>query len=65
MLVEITTDSGEVALAAGSPIKMAGVRDGTDTPLPSLGEHTNEILASELRMPLEEIEELRKEGAIS
>ena len=65
MLVEITTDSGEVALAAGNPIKMAGVRDGTDTPLPSLGEHTNEILASELRMPLEEIEELRKEGAIS
>ncbi len=64
MLVEITTDSGEAALAAGNPIKMAGVRDGTDTPLPSLGEHTNEILASELRMPLEEIEELRKEGVI-
>ncbi len=64
MLVEITTDSGEAALAAGNPIKMAGVRDRTDTPLPSLGEHTNEILASELRMPLEEIEELRKEGVI-
>ena len=64
MLVEIATDSGEAALAAGNPIKMAGVRDGTDTPLPSLGEHTNEILASELRMPLEEIEELRKEGVI-
>ncbi len=64
MLVEIATDSGEAALAAGNPIKMAGVRDGTDTPLPSLGEHTNEILASELRMPLEEIEELRREGVI-
>ena len=64
MLVEIATDSGEAALAAGNPIKMAGVREGTDTPLPSLGEHTNEILASELRMPLDEIEGLRKEGVI-
>ncbi|MED5230538.1 MAG: CaiB/BaiF CoA-transferase family protein [Actinomycetota bacterium] len=64
MLVEIATDSGEAALAAGNPIKMAGVREGTDTPPPSLGEHTNEILASELRMPLDEIEGLRKEGVI-
>ena len=64
MLVEIATDSGEAALAAGNPIKMAGVREGTDTPPPSLGEHTNEILVSQLRMPLDEIEGLRKEGVI-
>ena len=49
---------------AGNPIKMAGVQDGADTPPPSLGENTNDILASELRMPLDEIEELRKGGVI-
>ena len=64
MLVEIPTQTGVAALAAGNPIKMAGVQDGADTPPPSLGENTNDILASELRMPLDEIEELRKSGVI-
>ena len=64
MLVEIPTQTGDAALAAGNPIKMAGVQDGADTPPPSLGENTNDILASELRMPLDEIEELRKSGVI-
>ncbi|MBF81980.1 MAG: CoA transferase [Actinobacteria bacterium] len=64
MLVEIPIQTGGAALAAGNPIKMVGVQDGADTPPPSLGENTNDILASELQMPLDEIEELRKSGVI-
>ena len=64
MLVEIPTQSGNAALAAGNPIKMVGVKDGADVPPPSLGEHTNEILVSELKMPLDEIENLREKGVI-
>ena len=64
MLVEIPTQTGDSALAAGNPLKMSGVQDGADTPPPSLGENTNDILTSELQMHLDEIEELRNSGII-
>ncbi|MAV21167.1 MAG: CoA transferase [Acidimicrobiaceae bacterium] len=64
MLVEIPTQTGDSALAAGNPLKISGVQDGADTPPPSLGENTNDILTSELQMHLDEIEELRNSGII-
>ena len=58
------TNDGDPALAAGNPIKIAGVQDGADTPLPSLGENTNDVLSSELQMSSNEIDELRNKGVI-
>ena len=64
MLVEIPTASGDPALAAGNPIKIAGVVDGADAPPPSLGEHTKRFLTTELDMPLKEIKDLQEKGII-
>ena len=58
------TKDGDPALAAGNPIKIAGVQDGADTPPPSLGENTNDVLSSELQMSSNEIDELRNKGVI-
>jgi len=64
MLVEIPTESGDPVLAAGNPIKIAGVEDGVDAPPPALGEHTNHILSTEIHMSLKEIKELQDKGVI-
>ena len=64
MLVQMPTQDGDPALAAGNPIKIAGVQDGADTPPPSLGENTNDVLSSELQMSSNEIDELRNKGVI-
>ena len=64
MQVEIPTQNGEMVLAAGNPIKMSGLEDGTDAPPPTLGQHTSEVLSSELSMSATEIAELRDSGVI-
>ena len=64
MLVEVPTQDSTPALAAGNPIKMAGVEDEVVTPPPSLGEHTNQILSTELDMTESQIVALREKGII-
>jgi len=64
MLVEVPTQDSTPALAAGNPIKMAGVEDEAVTPPPSLGEHTNQILSTELDMTESQIVALREKGII-
>jgi len=49
---------------AGSPHKMSKTPGSVRTPAPKLGEHTNEILKSELNLSNEEIQTLLKENII-
>jgi crotonobetainyl-CoA:carnitine CoA-transferase CaiB-like acyl-CoA transferase len=49
----------------GNPIKISGVDEGTPLPPPLLGQHTEEVLRVKLGIDSEDIESLRKEGAIA
>ena len=55
--------TGEVAVP-GVPIKLSETPGSVDTPAPSLGEHTTEVLTGLLGMPPEEVETLRRDGVI-
>ena len=48
----------------GVPIKLSDTPGHVDTPAPSLGEHTTEILTDVLKMSSDEVEQLRQEGII-
>ena len=50
-------------LSMGSPVRMDGDRADADLPPPSLGEHTDEILA-QLQLGAGEAERLRSAGVI-
>lgn len=62
-LTEVTTESGSVALP-NSPIRYQGSSLRTLTPSPSLGEHTDEVLAEICGLDTASIEEFRKSGVI-
>jgi CoA:oxalate CoA-transferase len=65
MLVEIEqTGMGSLKIA-GSPFHLSETPGRVYHGAPSLGEHTEEILTSVLRMPRPEILSLRKEGVIN
>ena len=67
---ELELDTGLVAEGAdgvrmiGSPIWIGGSRPAPGSPAPSLGEHTDEVLA-ELGFGEPEIHTLRREGVVS
>ncbi len=65
MLVEILTQNDEIVLAAGNPIKMSDLDDDIDTPPPTLGQHTSDVLSAELSMSNSEITELQESGVIT
>jgi CoA:oxalate CoA-transferase len=48
----------------GNPIKISGVDEATHLPPPLLGQHTEEVLRTRLKLDSESIESLKKEGAI-
>ena len=48
----------------GLPIKLSETPGDVDSPAPSLGEHTTEVLTDVLKMQSEEVERLRQEGII-
>ena len=48
----------------GVPIKLSETPARVDSPAPSLGEHTLEVLTGVLKMPPDEVERLRQEGVI-
>jgi crotonobetainyl-CoA:carnitine CoA-transferase CaiB-like acyl-CoA transferase len=69
MLVETPrTDDpeGELGpiLVPGNPVKMSKVAEGPETRVPWLGEHTTEVLATELGMGDDDLAKLRAEGVI-
>jgi len=64
MIVEYDhPEVGKVRLP-GNPIKMSGISDTISNPAPRLGEHTDAILSQLLSLSVEEIERLRRDGAI-
>jgi formyl-CoA transferase len=67
MLVELerTDDVAEPVLSPGNPVKMSKVADGPDTRVPWLGEHTQEILRSDLGMSDDEVKAVRDRGVIA
>ena len=55
---------GKVKLP-GNPIKLGGMTEVISKPAPLLGEHTEELLKSLLKLSPGEVDELREAGAIS
>jgi crotonobetainyl-CoA:carnitine CoA-transferase CaiB-like acyl-CoA transferase len=66
MLVEHPRSDGvpQPVLIPGLPVKLADVAEGPESRVPWLGEHTDEVLASELGLRADELSALRSEGAI-
>lgn len=66
MIVEMprTDDIPTPVATPGNPVKLSKMTEGPDTRVPWLGEHTDEILTSELGLGDEELSEMRTEGII-
>ncbi len=66
MLVEVPRPDGvdEPVLVPGNPVKMSKVAEGPETRVPWLGEHTGEVLATELGLDADELDKLRADGVI-
>lgn len=64
MLMEIPNPGGDPVLTAGNPVKMTGMAEGPDTPPPTLGQHTDDVLTTELGLSATELADLRESGAI-
>lgn len=67
MLVEVprTDDVEEPYLVPGNPVKLSKVAEGPETRVPWIGEHTDEILRTELGLSDAEIDRLRADGVIT
>jgi formyl-CoA transferase len=66
MLVEVPRTDGidEPILVPGNPVKMSAVAEGPETRVPWLGEHTDDVLATELGLGGADVAELRAGGVI-
>ncbi len=64
MLVEMPNEGGDPVLVPGNPIKMSRTPEGPETRIPWLGEHTDEVLGSELGIDAAELADLRARGVI-
>lgn len=66
MIVEMprTDDIPTPVATPGNPVKLSKMTEGPDTRVPWLGEHTDEVLTSELELKEDELAELREEGII-
>jgi len=67
MLVEVPRADGvdEPVLVPGNPVKMSKVAEGPETRVPWLGEHTGDVLAAELGLDADALDELRADGVIA
>ena len=64
MITRITHQiTGEVEVP-GVPIKLSETPGSVDTPAPSLGEHTTDVLTGLLKMHPDEVEKLKQDGII-
>src|SRR5262249_868767 len=60
-----TDGAGGDILLPGNPVKMSNVAEGPETRVPWLGEHTAEVLRSELGLDDAQLADLRGSGVIS
>ena len=67
MLVEMPRTDGvaEPVLVPGNPVKLTDVAEGPETRVPWLGEHTDEVLAAELGLTDDDLDQLRADGVIA
>ncbi len=67
MLVEMPRPDGidEPVLIPGNPVKLSEVAEGPETRVPWVGEHTRDVLTTELGLSGQELDTLRDEGVIS
>lgn len=67
MLVEVPRTDGvaEPVLVPGNPVKLSNVAEGPETRVPWLGEHTDEVLGTELGLSADELSQLRADGVIA
>jgi crotonobetainyl-CoA:carnitine CoA-transferase CaiB-like acyl-CoA transferase len=67
MLVEIPRADGveQPALTPGNPVKLTKVAEGPETPPPTLGEHTEDVLRTELGLDADAVAALRADGVIA
>ncbi len=67
MLVELPRTDGveQPVLIPGNPVKLSGVAEGPETRVPWLGEHTTDVLATELGLSAAEIDGLRAAGVVA
>ena len=64
MITRVAHDiTGEVEVP-GVPIKLSETPGNVDAPAPSLGEHTTKVLTDLLKMSVDEVEQLRRDGVI-
>ena len=67
MLVEMPRTDGvdEPVLIPGNPVKLTNVTEGPETRVPWLGEHTDDVLATELGLTPDDLAKLRADGIIA
>jgi formyl-CoA transferase len=67
MLVEMPRTDGvaDPDLVPGNPVKLTNVTEGPETRVPWLGEHTDEVLATELGLTADDLATLRADGVIA
>lgn len=67
MLVEVPRVDGvdEPVLVSGNPAKLSDVADEPEGALPTLGQHTDEVLRDDLGLPEAEIAALRAAGVVA
>ncbi len=67
MLVEMPrpNDDGDPVLIPGNPVKLSDVAEGPETRVPYVGEHTSEVLRTELGLNDNALNTLRAEGVIN
>ncbi len=67
MLVEVprTDDVAEPYLLPGNPVKLSKVAEGPETRVPWVGEHTDQVLRTELGLSDAELAALRADGVIT
>jgi len=67
MLVEMPrpNDDGDSVLIPGNPVKLSEVAEGPETRVPYVGEHTSEVLQTELGLNDNALSTLRAEGVIN
>jgi len=67
MLVEMDRVDGvdTPVLIPGNPVKMSRVSEGPETRVPWVGEHTDDVLRSELQLSDDELGSLRDDGIIT
>ncbi len=65
MLVEMDDPhGGDPVLIPGNPVKLSRMTEGPETRVPWLGEHTDEVIGTELGLDLDAIADLRARGVI-